>query len=66
MEQSEQTKKIIYSLQIMKDLREKGIYPDSAMQNPEYPEYLCWAYSVNDKLVQALDEIFKREAEDRD
>ena len=31
MEQSEQTKKIIYSLKIMKDLREKGIYPDSAM-----------------------------------
>lgn len=66
MKQSEQTKKIIYSLKIMKDLREKGIYPDFAMQNPEYPEYLCWTYSVNDELVQALDEIFKREAENRD
>lgn len=62
----EQMSKIIYSMKIMKDLLEKGIYPESTMQNPQYPEYLCWVYTVNDKLTQALDEIFKGEAEDHD
>lgn len=60
MKQSEQTTKVIYSMKIMKDLLDKGIYPESTMQNPEYPEYLCWTYLVDDKLIQALDEIFER------
>ena len=31
MKQSEQTTKVIYSMKIMKDLLDKGIYPESTM-----------------------------------
>lgn len=55
-----QKSKVIYSMKIMKDLLQMGIFPQSTMQNPTNPEYLCWVYSVDDKLIKALDEIFER------
>lgn len=57
-----QKSKVIYSMKIMKDLLDKGIFPESIKQNPTNPEYLCWTYTVDDKLTQALDEIFKKGA----
>ena len=60
----EQKSKIIYSLKIMKQLLEKGIFPLETKNNPTNPEYLCWIYEITDELVVALDEIFEGGQED--
>lgn len=49
--------KIIYSLQVMLQLVEKGNIPINQMPNPKYPKYQCWIFKVTPKFQQDLDSI---------
>ena len=42
--------KIIYSLNIMEQLVNKGHVPVSSMPNPKYPQYMCWIFKVDEKF----------------
>ena len=49
--------KIIYSLQVMLRLVERGHVPTASMPNPKYPKYMCWIFEVTPKFQEDLDEI---------
>lgn len=49
--------KIIYSLNVMEQLVEKGNIPLSSMPNPKFPQYMCWIFEVNEKFQRDLDEV---------
>ena len=51
--------RLIFSLRIREQLRERGIEPLFELENFEKPGFKCWKYKVNEELSSALDEIME-------
>ena len=51
------TKKIIYSLRVYLELKERGFDPIATSQNPQKPNFLCWIYERTPELDVALNEL---------
>ena len=56
---SEAENKIVYALDIMRRLVERGHIPLIMMPNPTNPRYNCWVFKWNEKLQEDLDKIFE-------
>jgi hypothetical protein len=50
-------KKIIYSLRVYLELKEKGIVPVATTENPKKSNFICWIYDKTPELDVALKEI---------
>lgn len=50
-------KKIIYSLRIYLELKERGIEPVATTENPKKSNFICWIYEKTPELDIALKEI---------
>lgn len=50
-------KKIIYSLRVYLELKEKGIVPVATTENPKKSNFICWIYDKTPELDIALKEI---------
>jgi hypothetical protein len=42
--------KIIYSLRIMRKLVERGFVPEHTMPNPQFPQFNCWVFEINEQF----------------
>ncbi len=51
--------KIIYSLRVYLELKDRGIEPIATTSNPQKPNFMCWIYERTPGLLEALDDIMK-------
>jgi hypothetical protein len=49
--------KIIYSLRVYLQLKDRGFEPIGTTPNPQKPELMCWIFEKTPELIMALDEI---------
>ncbi len=49
--------KVIYSLQVMRQLLELGFRPIESLQNPVDEKYKCWVFERSEAFDIALDQV---------
>lgn len=53
------SKKIIYSLNLYLQLKERGFEPIATTENPHKKNFICWIYERTPELITVLDELIK-------
>lgn len=49
--------KVIYSMRVMLQLKERGFEPLATMPNPNRNQFNCWIFDRSEDFDKALDEI---------
>lgn len=58
-------KRIVYSLRVFTELKEKGFDPVATSQNPFKDKFICWVYDKTPEFDAAFDAIMLRKGEVR-
>ena len=55
--QNQNSKKVIYSLNVFLDLQKLGFNPIATTPNPKNNNLICWIFERTPQLMEALDKI---------
>lgn len=57
---SNQNLKIVYSLRMHIELKNKGFHCLTEMPNPQNTRFNCWVYEATPEFMKAFDEYIRR------